>query len=393
MSIVAMPDSTPAARQRSLDEWVHIPTPGDHYSPKTGSATITVIREMTRCHASAGGRSRVLVAKGTWDGFDDGARVEIPFARLGTPPRLLKALDRLFGAIGAGRPLSGTPYAAAGEYLSEKFDGAIFVHNEPSAVEALARRCPNAKICLWAHNELFQTYTARQVKRVLDLCHRVICCSNFIARGIVQRVGESAKIVTVLNGVSTERFNPPDRSKPNNPPVILFIGRMVPEKGPDLLVKAAPLLKRQGVQFRLRMVGSKNFSAADSLTPFETALRRLALPLQDIVEFRPFQPRQTIPAEFHSADLLCVPSNWDDPCPLTVLEGRASGLPIVASRRGGIPEAAGDSAIYFDPPDVAMLAESLTECLRTISETRRTPWRRPTELDWQSRYSSLASLL
>ncbi len=348
-------------------EWVHIPTPGDHYSPRTGSAVITVIRQMTRWHIEAGGRSRVLVAPETWDGYEDGARVEVPFSRLGTPSRWEKAIDSTLGAVVGRRLFSGRAYRRAAEHLGAQFDGVVFVHNEPSAVEEVARKCPHARVCLWVHNELFRTYTRRQTIRTLSHAHRVICCSAYIAKGVRIKSGECERIRVVLNGVDTQAFYPSKTRVCCQNPVILFVGRMVPQKGPDLLLMAAKELKRRNVRFLLRLVGSMNFSAANALSRYEKTLRGLALDLKESVQFLPFQDRERIAAEYRSADVLCVPSNWDDPCPLTVGEGMASGLPVIASLRGGIQEISQDAALYFSPPNVQELAEHLERVLEDDS--------------------------
>src|SRR5919204_6515087 len=51
--------------RRAATLYIHIPTPGDHYSAATGSATMTVIYEISREHARDGGQTRVIVGRGT----------------------------------------------------------------------------------------------------------------------------------------------------------------------------------------------------------------------------------------------------------------------------------------------------------------------------------------
>src|SRR5207253_334060 len=109
----------------------------------------------------------------------------------------------------------------------------------------------------------------------------------------------------------------------------------------------------------VRIVGSSGFSSKSPLSRYERYLRRLASPISDRVEFRPFIERDKVPDDYRQADIFCAPSNWDDPCPLIVAEALASGLPSVVSNRGGIPEIAGDAALYFAPPNVDQLAERL----------------------------------
>jgi glycosyltransferase involved in cell wall biosynthesis len=304
--------------------------------------------------------------------------------------------DRAIGSITSRRPLSGRPYIDAANALGPDYDGIVFVHNEPSGVEPIASRCPKARVCLWVHNQLFTTYTRRQARRVVEQAHRVICVSEFIARGVRAKAGNDPRIVSVLNGVDTEKFVPADPPPRNDPPVILFIGRMVPEKGPDLLLKAAIELKRQGVRFKLRMVGSQNFNSADSPSPFQQQLVNCAASLDGMVEFLPFQPRSRVVEIYQGADLMCVPSNWDDPCPLTILEGMACGLPVAASHRGGVAELAGSAAAYFEPPNHFELATRLRsliaerEILKTVGAAGR---ERAHQFSWTTAHYRLASLL
>ena len=382
-----------ACAERPLDGWVHVPTPGDHYSPRTGSAVITVVHQMARWHAAAGGRTRVLVAPGTWDGFDDNAREEVAFRRLGTPPAQIKAFDRVVGGMFGRRPLSGRSYIEAAVSLGADFDGVVFVYNEPSAIEVFTKRCPTARVCLWVQNELFRTYTKRQARRVVAHAHRVICCSEFIARSVERAVGTDARVITVLNGIDTDAFVPPNILPERGTPVVLFIGRLVPVKGVDLLLRAARMLDERGVRgFRVRIVGSSNFNSADALTTYEQQLRELAAPLGERVEFRPFVDRKGIVAEYQAASIFCMPSNWDEPLGLTMGEAMACGLPVVASRRGGISEVGADAALYFDPPDVDALARQLDILLSdqaARSAVGRRARTRAEQLSWSGQYQLL----
>src|SRR6185437_4580822 len=77
------------------------------------------------------------------------------------------------------------------------------------------------------------------------------------------------------------------------------------------------------------------------------------------VRFEPFVDREQLPELVRRADILVIPSRWPDPCPLTVGEGMAAGLPIVAARSGGIPELLGDAGALFDPGRPEELADAI----------------------------------
>jgi glycosyltransferase involved in cell wall biosynthesis len=88
------------------------------------------------------------------------------------------------------------------------------------------------------------------------------------------------------------------------------------------------------------------------------------------VTFQPFVARRELPALLRSADMLVLPSRWQEPWALTVGEGLASGVPVIAARRGGIPEALGGAGILFDPDRPDELA-AVIAALAADPERRR----------------------
>ncbi len=384
------------------DVLVQVPNPGDHYSPRTGSAIISIIYELARLHAASGGIPQVVVTKGTTHGYPPytvGALVEVVGATA-LPGRRGKVLDMLAGAVTHRRPLMSVAYRGAVGYARAHPESLIVVHNEPGAITSMRAAAPKARLCFWANNDLFRTYGGREARAVVRACDWVVCCSNYIAEGIRGKIGPASgleeKIHVVLNGVDIEKFRPSERRLGGGPPVVLFIGRVVEQKGADLLLRAALLLRERGLDFKLRIVGSSGFVDSGRLTPYEESLRGLAGGLRGTVEFVPFAPREQIPTLLQGADVFCVPSNWDDPCPLTVLEGLACGLPMVVSRRGGIPEECGDAALYFDPPDVNTLAHHLGTLIVGPEERARlgaAARRRAEASSWGIRYQQFLAIV
>ncbi|HEX8463052.1 MAG TPA: glycosyltransferase family 4 protein, partial [Abditibacterium sp.] len=132
------------------------------------------------------------------------------------------------------------------------------------------------------------------------------------------------------------------------------------------------------------------------LTPYEEELRRLAEPLGEDVEFQASVDRGQLLREYQAASIFCAPSNWDDPFPLTVLEAMSCGLPVVASRRGGIPEGGDDDILYFQPPDVDELAAQLAALVD--SAPLRAEWgararRRVQNFAWPNQYRVMRQAL
>ncbi|RFC43703.1 MAG: Glycosyltransferase involved in cell wall bisynthesis [Verrucomicrobia bacterium] len=387
-----------------LSEWVHIPTPGDHYSPGTGSAVITIVAALARVQTEEGaGTPRVLVSKGTQNGYPPYPAGRIQESDF--PPRSITALQKLadviLGRVASCRPFTGGLYLELAESLCADFCGVLLVHNQPAAILPLRRRFPKASLVLYAHNEAFGTYSRAETLKIFRAVNLVVCCSGFLARSLWAKVPkeDAHKVKTILNGVDTSSFFPKKQNPRRGDAAlnILFVGRMIPPKGACLLLQAAALLhqRRRSANippFRVRLVGSSNFNPTDPLTPYERSLRELAAPLGELVEFLPFAKRDKIPSMYQEADIFVAPSNWDEPFGLTVAEAMACGLPCIVARRGGIPEAAGKAALYFTPPHPAQIADHL-EYLLTHPKARRVlgarARARALELSWASRFKCL----
>jgi glycosyltransferase involved in cell wall biosynthesis len=119
--------------------------------------------------------------------------------------------------------------------------------------------------------------------------------------------------------------------------VIIFSGRISPEKGIHELISAMAALSAYPA-IKLLIIGSPFYGNAKNEDSYVRALKQEAKQIEDRIVFTGFIRYEQMPGYYHMADIAVVPSMWDDPCPFTVLEAQAAGLPIVTTKRGGIPE-------------------------------------------------------
>lgn len=351
---------------------IHALTPGDHFSPRTGSAIPSVVDGLARHAPADQQRSAVLVARGTYEDRYDSADVweyeqapPLPgrFARVG------KLLDVAAGALGAGRPVARRAFQAQVAAQAQWDPGCVLAHNMPQLVPLVdaTRHAP----VLYAHNLLFSTYTRREVARVLGSAHRIVAVSDFLANELSKSLppGLRRLVRVVHNGVDRGLFDAPPRPRADRLRIV-YVGRMIPDKGVHVLIDAYRSMRHREDAV-LTLIGASGFSASDPLTPYERRLRRQAAGDPGIV-FRSFLPRRAVAAELRAGDVLVVPSNWPEPFGLTVLEGMASGLAVVASRVGGVPEALDGAGLDFAPGDsdeLAAILDSLAD-----DETLRFEW-------------------
>ncbi|QJW35983.1 glycosyltransferase family 4 protein [Cellulosimicrobium protaetiae] len=330
---------------------VHLLTPGDHFSPRTGSAVPTVVHGLAS--AGTGPRAAVLVARGTYTPrYTSADVVEYDDA---PPRRTDRYLDLVAGTIGVTRPGARRRLAAALRAQHSWPGSVVLAHNAPQAVPLVAAR--HAPV-LYAHNQLLRTYGEREAGRVLDPVSAVVCVSEYLAEETARMLPPRLRdrVRAVPNGVDVEAFDGP-RPPREGVTRVAFVGRVIRDKGVHVLLDAVRRLDRPDLQ--VTVVGRPGFAADAPLTAYEQELRRAAAGTRTTVEFASFVPRPALPAILRSTDVLVVPSAWPEPFGLTALEGMAAGAAVVASDVGGLPEAVGDGGLLVPPGDVAALAEAL----------------------------------
>jgi glycosyltransferase involved in cell wall biosynthesis len=197
----------------------------------------------------------------------------------------------------------------------------------------------------------------RAIKRLLLKCYRQVwCVSDFVRRCLVAQ-GTWSNLRRCLHFVNTDRFQPDagarlrlrEQQGVDKCFVILLITQLIKAKGVDLALVALAELPEQAIVW---IVGTG---------PLAEELLALArkLGIEHRVRFWGLQ-RQVEPF-LQAADCLVLPSRWQEAAGLVLLEAQAAGLPVVASRIGGIPEYVAEdrSALLFKPDDAGDLATQL----------------------------------
>lgn len=379
-----------------MNRVIHAITPGDHFSPRTGSAIPTVVHGLTGAaaldRAAPRYRQSVALGTGTWHPRYDTADV-LEFDDVAPPSAVGRAADVVRGRLGLRRASAARYFAPQARAIRAQAPAIVLAHNAPALLPLLAGS--GHRVVLYAHNNLFGTMTRGETARTLRGAAAVVSVSDALAEQLRERMPRSMHplVHVVGNGVDAHQFRPGEREAGERLRV-LFMGRMIPEKGADLLLEAAATLDRDDLE--LAIVGSHGFDAGAPLSPFERRLRRLAARCAMPVGFLPFASRANVPGLLRTADVFVVPSRWTDPWPLTVGEGMASGLPVVAARVGGIPDALGDAGILVEREDVAGLAHAIARLAddpglrRSLGAAARA---RAVQRDWSWSWARLRDVL
>jgi glycogen(starch) synthase len=163
----------------------------------------------------------------------------------------------------------------------------------------------------------------------------------------------------IHHGIDTGRFAPGSDRGGEPGGRLLVCGRVVPEKGFHTAIEALALLSASdwGLDLTLDIVGPQPDP------DYVVSLRRLIehLGAEGRVQFQYQVPRDRMPEIYNSHDVLIIPSTWEEPLALTMLEGMACGLPVVGTTTGGSKEILEDgvTGLVFIAGDAGSLAAQL----------------------------------
>jgi glycogen(starch) synthase len=155
--------------------------------------------------------------------------------------------------------------------------------------------------------------------------------------------------------------------RPAAEPTIAFVGRVAPEKGIEVIIRALSLLRREhGLVVSLEVVGTGEKGLLRELKSLAGELG-----VAEQVHWVGRLDTEGLQRLLPSLHALVVPSTWEEPAPLVIVEGALAGVPLVASRVGGIPDMVrdGEEALLFPPGDEAALCEALRRTLTEAEET------------------------
>jgi len=203
--------------------------------------------------------------------------------------------------------------------------------------------------------EWWATYEAR----------RVIVTSEAMKNEVAGHFNLSRdKIETIPNAVDFERFEVSvDRQMIRrkyiapHEKMVLFTGRLTPQKGVEYLIQAVPLILKRNPEAKIVIVGEGWLR--DGLQNLARSIR-----CQDKVFFTGFLSERDLEEIMVSSDVLVVPSIYE-PFGIVALEGMAAGAPVVASRTGGLAEVIehGQTGILVYPRDPESIAWGVSQVL------------------------------
>ena len=299
-------------------------------------------------------------------------------------PWMLRAVDKMiYGFLSKFKGIHATSFLSLMALTHYTMKSSMLLRKEHFNIALLEHNFPMIWMMKWSgykgkyyHHLHNIPRTNAKCKWGINRCNGFICISQFMAKEIMSEhnpIGPvpAEKIHLLYNTIDTNLFKPiPDldtaslREKmglASNSKVLIFAGRLTWEKGIDKLLQALDYIKTADVE--VLIVGSLSFKV-ENTDSYLSELQSMAKKHLDIVHFTGYIEHDELPKLYNLADIAVLPSMWEEPAGLTMLEAMACSTPVITTRSGGIPEYVGDSAIVLErnsqlPLNIAKAIDSL----------------------------------
>jgi len=263
-----------------------------------------------------------------------------------------------------------------------RFD-VVHMFNRPRMVLPVQKALPGSRLILSLHNEMFrpEKIGADEAKAAVGAVESIVTVSDFIGNGVAALYSDARpKLRTIYSGVDLTRFLPPwspegrrirQRIRSEHGlgggPVVLYVGRLSPKKGADVLLRAMGHVAQRHPEATLVLVGSKWYGE-DRISDYVAYVRALAARAPVRVHTTGYVPADKVHEWFAAGDLFVCASQWEEPLARVHYEAMAAGLPIITTARGGNPEVVrghGNGLVVEEPANPEAFARAI---LRLLSD-------------------------
>jgi glycosyltransferase involved in cell wall biosynthesis len=206
--------------------------------------------------------------------------------------------------------------------------------------------------------------------KLVDTARAIVTETDYAARFLREHFPDRAgRIHRIYNGLDLAEFGRADFS--STPPLIIAVGRLIPKKGFSDLIRACALLAERRKSFRCEIIGEG---------PLKNELRVQIDKFcsQNNVELSGAKPQTQLRRRLAAANVFVLPSVIDpdggmDNLPTVIMEAMATGLPVVSTNIGGIPEMVvqNETGFLVHPGDAAAMADAIETVINDCSSAAR----------------------
>ena len=234
----------------------------------------------------------------------------------------------------------------------------IEVHNRPYLINLIHSKLYHFhNITLFLHNdplEMKGSISINERKNLISKLNKIYCVSNFIKkRFLIGITDHYNKVVVLHNGVKrVQNF------KPNKQKQIIFVGRIVKEKGVDLFVDSIKEIYNDFKDWDFKIIGSPKLG----VNKFDNFSKKIKMNFEGLgkrAKMLGFVNSKSLNKIMQKSSIIVIPSIWQEPFGLVAAEAMSNGVAIISSKNGGLPEIIGKNGILIENINAKKITKNL----------------------------------
>ena len=283
-----------------------------------------------------------------------------------------KTEDPLFQKNFFGVNYSVTSFKSKNNYLADQLSKFVLktnenrnlveIHNRPYLVKRIKKKLKVSPISLFLHNDPKEMKGAKsklERKELMLDCAAIFCVSEFVRRQFIDGLDGDCKNVFVLhNGVERNLTRFPKKKNE-----VLYVGRIVPEKGVDLYVDAIKSIAPKFTDWSFNLIGSSKLGEIDKRGSYAQKISKKFRDIGAQANFFGFKNKKFVDEKMKSGAIIVIPSLWREPFGLVAAEAMSNGMAIIAANSGGIPEIIEKNGMLIHDIDKNKLKKALTHLI------------------------------
>ncbi|CAI3933020.1 glycosyltransferase family 4 protein [Commensalibacter papalotli (ex Botero et al. 2024)] len=238
----------------------------------------------------------------------------------------------------------------------------VEIHNRPEIALYIAQKYPYIPVSLTLHNDpLSMRGLKKNIERhkIVEKLH-VVAVSEWVKDRFLS--GQVKGSVTILPNYIDCKKLPQYIPIPERKKNILFVGRVVADKGADIFVALCCKLLQVDPSWNIEIIGADRFKSNSPETPFIQKLRHQLRQTQ--IKMVGYLPYDQVLQKISEASIVIMPSRWPEPFGMTALEAMACGTPLLVSAVGALPKVVGNGALLMDPTNIEQAFQQLIRLVK-----------------------------
>jgi len=252
----------------------------------------------------------------------------------------------------------------------------IEVHNRPYLIQKIKSQIkPIDKVTLFFHNnplEMKGSKTISERKKLLLELDKIYCVSEYVKKNFLKGISNDHNKVKILHNGVIRKIN----AFPKKEKEIIFVGRIVKDKGVHLFVDAIRDNYNLFDKWKFKIIGSPKLGV-NKYDNFSFEIKNKFENIGIRANMIGFINSDDLNIIMQKASIIVIPSIWEEPFGLVAAEAMSNGLAIIASNRGGLPEIIKKNGILINDINhekISRQLKKLTSNNKLLKQFQKKSW-------------------